>query len=67
MWIGDGGEGANFWLSVITDLQNRGLQDVFIAAVDGLSGFSDAIHSIFPKTRVQRCIIHQTPALHQTQ
>ena len=59
MWIGDGGEGANFWLSVITDLQNRGLQDVFIAAVDGLSGFSDAIHSVFPKTRVQRCIIHQ--------
>jgi transposase-like protein len=58
-WIGDGGEGANFWLSVITDLQNRGVQDVFIAAVDGLSGFSDAIHSVFPKTRVQRCIIHQ--------
>jgi len=58
-WIGEGGEGANFWLSVITDLQNRGVQDVFIAAVDGLSGFSDAIHSVFPKTRVQRCIIHQ--------
>jgi putative transposase len=58
-WIGEGGEGANFWLSVITDLQNRGVQDVFIAAVDGLSGFSDAIHSVFPQTRVQRCIIHQ--------
>lgn len=58
-WIGDGGEGANFWLSVITDLQNRGVQDVFLAAVDGLSGFSDAIHSVFPKTKVQRCIIHQ--------
>ena len=58
-WIGEGGEGANFWLSVITDLQNRGVQDVFIAAVDGLSGFSDAIHSVFPKTLVQRCIIHQ--------
>jgi transposase-like protein len=58
-WIGDGGEGANFWLSVITDLQNRGVQDVFIASVDGLNGFSDAIHSVFPKTRVQRCIIHQ--------
>jgi len=58
-WIGEGGEGANFWLSVITDLQNRGVQDVFIAAVDGLSGFSDAIHSVFPKTKVQRCIIHQ--------
>jgi transposase-like protein len=58
-WIGDGGEGANFWLSVITDLQNRGVEDVFISAVDGLSGFSDAIHSVFPKTLVQRCIIHQ--------
>ena len=58
-WIGEGGEGANFWLSVITDLQNRGVQDIFIAAVDGLSGFSDAIHSVFPKARVQRCIIHQ--------
>jgi transposase-like protein len=58
-WIGEGGEGANFWLSVITDLQNRGVQDVFIAAVDGLNGFSDAIHSVFPKTKVQRCIIHQ--------
>ncbi len=58
-WIGDGGEGANFWLSVITDLQNRGVRDVFIAAMDGLTGFSDAVHSVFPKTRVQRCIIHQ--------
>jgi transposase-like protein len=58
-WIGDGAEGANFWLSVITDLQNRGVQDVFLAAIDGLSGFKDAIHAVFPKTRVQRCIIHQ--------
>ena len=58
-WIGEGGEGANFWLSVITDLQNRGVQDVFIASVDGLQGFSDAIHAIFPQTKVQRCVIHQ--------
>lgn len=58
-WIGDGAEGSNFWLSVITDLQNRGVQDVFLAAIDGLSGFKDAIHSVFPKTKVQRCIIHQ--------
>jgi len=58
-WIGEGGEGANFWLSVITDLQNRGVEDVFIAAVDGLQGFSNAIHAIFPQTEVQRCIIHQ--------
>ena len=58
-WIGDGGEGANFWLSVITDLQARGVEDIFIAAIDGLQGFSDAIHSVFPQTHVQRCIIHQ--------
>lgn len=58
-WIGDGGEGANFWLSVITDLQNRGVEDIFIAAIDGLTGFKEAIHSVFPKTKVQRCIIHQ--------
>lgn len=58
-WIGDGGEGANFWLTVITDMQTRGVEDIFIAAVDGLSGFSDAIHSVYPKTKVQRCIIHQ--------
>ncbi|MBG0787922.1 MAG: transposase [Anaerolineaceae bacterium] len=57
-WIGEGGEGANFRLSVITDLQNRGVQAVFIAAVDGPSGFSDAIHSVFAKTLVQRCVIH---------
>lgn len=58
-WVGDGAEGANFWLSVITDLQNRGVQEVFIAAIDGLTGFKDAIHSVFPKTQVQRCVIHQ--------
>lgn len=58
-WIGDGTEGANFWLSVITDLRNRGVEDIFIACVDGLSGFSDAIHSVFPLTQVQRCIVHQ--------
>ena len=53
------GEGANFWLSVVTDLQSRGVQDVLIACVDGLQGFSEAIHAVFPKTEVQRCIIHQ--------
>jgi transposase-like protein len=58
-WVAEGEEGANFWLSVITDLQNRGVQDIFIASVDGLTGFSDAIHSVFPKTQIQRCIIHQ--------
>lgn len=58
-WIGEGGEGANFWLSVLTDLQTRGVQDVFIACVDGLNGFSEAIEAVFPQALVQRCIIHQ--------
>mgnify|MGYP001829032151 FL=1 len=58
-WVGDGGEGANFWLNVITDLQTRGVEDILIACVDGLSGFSDAIHAVFPEAEVQRCIIHQ--------
>ncbi len=58
-WVADGEEGANFWLSVITDLQNRGVQDIFIASMDGLTGFSEALHAVFPQTAVQRCIIHQ--------
>jgi putative transposase len=58
-WVGDGSEGANFWLSVVTDLQARGVEDIFIASVDGLPGFKEAIQSIFPQTQVQRCIIHQ--------
>ena len=52
-------EGANFWLSVLTDLQNRGVKDILIACVDGLKGFPEAINSIFPKTEIQLCIIHQ--------
>jgi len=52
-------EGARFWLSVLTDLNNRGVQDILIAAVDGLAGFPEAINSIFPETEVQLCIIHQ--------
>jgi transposase-like protein len=58
-WIGDGSEGANFWLSVVTDLEARGVEDIFIASVDGLPGFKEAIQSIFPQTQVQRCVIHQ--------
>jgi transposase-like protein len=58
-WIGEGGEGANFWLKVITDLKNRGVEDVLIACVDGLTEFSEAIHSVYPQAEVQRCIIHQ--------
>lgn len=52
-------EGANFWLSVVTDLQNRGVEDILIAAVDGLKGFPEAINTVFPNTQVQLCIIHQ--------
>ena len=52
-------EGANFWLSVLTDLNNRGVEDILIASVDGLAGFPEAINTIFPKTEVQLCIVHQ--------
>lgn len=52
-------EGANFWLSVLTDLQNRGVKDMLIACIDNLKGFAEAIISIFPTTEVQSCIVHQ--------
>jgi len=52
-------EGANFWLSVLTDLQNRGVKDMLIACIDNLKGFAEAIKSIYPATEVQSCIVHQ--------
>ena len=52
-------EGANFWLSVLSDLRNRGIEDVLIASIDALKGFAEAIQTIFPKTEVQSCIVHQ--------
>ena len=52
-------EGAKFWLQVLTDLSNRGVKDILIASVDGLTGFPEAINSIFPQTEVQLCVIHQ--------
>ena len=52
-------EGANFWLQVLTDLQARGVEDILIASVDGLKGFPEAINTIFQKTEVQLCIVHQ--------
>jgi putative transposase len=58
-WVGDGAEGANFWLSVVSDLQARGVEDIFIACIDGLTGFKEAIQAVFPQTQIQRCIIHQ--------
>jgi putative transposase len=55
-------EGAKFWLQVLTDLKNRGVKDVFVACVDGLKGFPQAIESVFPQTQVQLCIVHLTRA-----
>jgi putative transposase len=57
LWMGQA-EGAKFWLQVLTELQNRGLQDIFIACMDGLKGFPQAIETVFPKTQVQLCIVH---------
>ncbi len=52
-------EGAKFWLTVLTELQNRGVKDIFIACVDGLKGFTEAIEAVFPETITQLCIVHQ--------
>lgn len=58
MWVGEN-ESAKFWLSVMNGLKNRGLQDILIACVDGLTGFPSAIEAVYPKTEIQQCIIHQ--------
>jgi len=58
LWITHN-EGAKFWLQVLTDLKNRGVRDIFIACIDGLTGFPEAIEAAFPKTEVQLCIVHQ--------
>ena len=57
MWLAQT-EGAKFWLQVVTELRNRGVQDIFIACVDGLKGFPEAIEAVFPKAAVQLCIMH---------
>lgn len=57
LWISEN-EGSKFWLSVLTELNNRGVKDILISCVDGLSGFPDAINTVFPKTKVQLCIVH---------
>lgn len=57
LWIAET-EGSKFWLSVLTELNNRGVKDVFIACVDGLTGFPDAINAVFPNTKIQLCIVH---------
>lgn len=58
LWTAEN-EGAKFWLSVLTELSNRGIKDIFIACVDGLKGFTEAIESVFPETITQVCIVHQ--------
>lgn len=58
MWIG-GNESAKYWLGVLNELKNRGVEDIMIISVDGLTGFADAISAVFPKTEIQRCIVHQ--------
>ena len=57
MWIAEN-EGAKFWLNVLTELQQRGVEDILIACVDGLKGFPDAINTVFPQTHIQLCIVH---------
>ena len=57
LWVGEN-EGAKFWMTVLTELKNRGLQDILVACVDGLKGFPDAIATLYPKTDVQLCIVH---------
>ena len=58
MWIGEN-ESAKFWATVLNGLKNRGVEDIFIACTDNLTGFSAAIEAVFPKTEIQNCIIHQ--------
>lgn len=57
MWVAEN-EGAKFWLQVVTELKNRGVQDIFIACVDGLKGFPEAIETVFPCAQIQLCIVH---------
>ncbi len=58
MWIG-GNESAKYWLGVLNEIKNRGVEDIMIISVDGLTGFGDAIGAVFPKAEIQRCIVHQ--------
>lgn len=58
MWVGEN-ESAKYWLSILNGLKNRGVKDILIACVDGLTGFDNAIEAVYPKTEIQQCIIHQ--------
>jgi putative transposase len=57
LWLSEN-EGAKFWLSVLTDLKNRGLTDIFVACIDGLAGFAEAIHAVYDRAKVQLCVVH---------
>jgi hypothetical protein len=61
LWAGTGGEGAKFWLSVLTDIKNRGVKDVFFLICDGLKGLPEVVGNVWPLTTVQRCIISPDP------
>lgn len=58
IWIGEN-EAAKFWLSVLNELKNRGVQDILIVAVDNLTGFSEAVAACYPEAEIQKCIVHQ--------
>ncbi|TAH63365.1 MAG: IS256 family transposase [Anaerolineaceae bacterium] len=58
MWVG-GNESAKYWLGILNEIKNRGVEDIMIISVDGLTGFGDAIHAVYPNTEIQRCIVHQ--------
>ncbi|WP_322985341.1 IS256 family transposase [Streptomyces sp. S584] len=58
LWVGDGGEGAKYWLQVLTEIKNRGVQDVLMLVCDGLTGLPDAVNTIWPATIVQTCVVH---------
>src|SRR5437764_8830280 len=58
LWAGTGGEGAKFWMSVLTDLRNRGVKDVFFLVCDGLKGLPEVVGNVWPQTTVQTCLIH---------
>jgi transposase-like protein len=58
IWIGEN-ETSKYWLTLLNELKNRGVDDVLIFAIDGLNGFNDAIQAVYPKAEIQRCIVHQ--------
>lgn len=58
LWAGDGGEGAKYWLQVLTKIKNRGTQDVLMLVCDGLLGLPDSVAAVWPETVVQTCVVH---------